>query len=365
MTPAVPPASAKDNSIGVGVIGLGFMGQTHVRAYQNAAAEGFGCRLVAVCDADTDRRAGRVAATGNIAALAEPKQLFDPRVVHGYSTPGELLADPAVLLVSICTYTESHVELALAALAAGKHVLVEKPVSLRSAEVRRLAQAANRARDDRGLLCMPAMCMRFWPGWDWLRERVVDGSLGRVRSATFTRMGSGPAWASGFYRDTARSGGALFDLHIHDTDFVYWCFGRPRSVCSTGDQLHVSTLYRYEDAGSPVHVVAEGAWDLAPGAGFRMRFVVNFERATAEFDLARAPLSPALVLHTAEGTSAVEPTVPGIATGYDGEVRHLLSAITSGSRELGATLDDAAAVATVLEAEQESQRTGGAVAIRA
>jgi hypothetical protein len=59
--------------------------------------------------------------------------------------------------VSICTYTDSHVELALMALARGKHVLVEKPVSLCSSEVARLVVAARNS----GLICMPAMCMRF------------------------------------------------------------------------------------------------------------------------------------------------------------------------------------------------------------
>lgn len=353
-----PGPSARE-SIGIGVIGLGFMGQTHVRAYQSAAADGFGCRLVAVCDPEPDRRAGKTAAAGNIGRDGgEGKQLFDPRLVNGYATPEELLADPAVQLVSICTYTETHVDLAIASLAAGKHVLVEKPISLRSGEVRKLAAAARAAQDRHGLLCMPAMCMRFWPGWDWLRARIVDGSLGRVRSATFTRLGSGPAWASGFYRDPSRSGGALFDLHIHDTDFICWCFGRPASVCSAGDLQHISTIFRFASSDAPSHVVAEGAWDLAPGAGFRMRFLVNFERGTAEFDLSRGPAAPALVLHTAEGTSAVEPMARGggIATGYDGEVRHLLAAITSGQTQLHATMDDAAGVAEVLEAERASQQ---------
>ena len=368
MIPAVPASHTANSSIGVGVIGLGFMGQTHLRAYQAAAADGFGCRLVAVCDPDPARRAGHAQTAGNIStrgdvasgAAGTPKLLFDPRLVNSYASPEELLADRAVHLVSICTYTETHVPLALAALAAGKHVLVEKPISLRSAEVRRLADAARLAQTRHGLLCMPAMCMRFWPGWDWLRARVLDGSLGRVHSATFTRMGSGPAWSAGFYRDTARSGGALMDLHIHDTDFVRWCFGPPQSVCSAGDEMHVTTIFRYTGANAPTHIVAEGGWDLAPGAGFRMRFVVNFERATAEFDLAR---SPALVLHTAEGSSAVEPAAPGIATGYDGEVRHLLNAIATDRRELAATMDEAASVAAMLEAEAESQRRGEPVAM--
>ncbi len=352
------PEATRRGEIGVGVIGLGFMGQTHLRAYESAAADGFGCRLVAVCDPDEGRRSGKVIAAGNIGNADAPTMLFDPRLVKGYATAAELLADPAVQLVSICTYTDTHVELALAALAAGKHVLVEKPVSLRSSEVRRLAAAAEQAQRERGLLCMPAMCRRFWPGWDWLRERVRDGSLGRVRSATFTRLGSGPRWGAAFYRNVSRSGGALFDLHIHDTDFVYWCFGRPERVTAAGDEMHVTTLYHYSGADAPVHVAAEGAWDLAPGAGFRMRFLVNFERGTAEFDLARPPTSPALVLHTAEGSSAVEPTSAAgrVKTGYDGEVRHLLEAISSGRGELRATMREAVEVAEVLEAEQRSAR---------
>ena len=294
------------------------------------------------------------------AHTAPPPLLFDPSIVRGHTTPAALLADPAVGLVSICTYTDTHVDLALAALAAGKHVLVEKPLSLRSSEVRRLAEDARMAQAERGLLCMPAMCMRFWPGWDWLRERVRDGSLGKVRSANFQRLGSGPTWATAFYRDSLRSGGAIFDLHIHDTDFVCWCFGVPRAVVSTGDDQHISTMFQYASANAgagtgPAHVVAEGAWDLAPGAGFRMRYTVNFEYATAEFDLSR---TPALLLHTDAGTSAIESPLAGITTGYDGEVRHIVGAIVSDARTIRSTVDEAAMVTAVLEAEQASQRSG-------
>ncbi|MBX3404199.1 MAG: Gfo/Idh/MocA family oxidoreductase [Phycisphaeraceae bacterium] len=339
-------------AIGVGVIGLGFMGRTHVAAYQAAERDGFPCRVVAVCDPDPARRAGIAPAEGgNISTGATGARLFDPSRVRGHETAERLLADPAVHLVSICTYTDSHVDLALAALAAGKHVLVEKPVALRSGDVESLALAARAAASERGLCCMPAMCMRFWPGWSWLRERVRDGSLGAVRSATFQRLGSGPTWSAGFYRDASRSGGALFDLHVHDADFVHWCFGPPREVFAVGDAQHVTASYVY-GPGGPAHVAAEGAWDLAPGAGFRMRYLVNFDRATAEFDLSR---SPALVLHTESGTSAVEADEPGVRTGYDGQVRRLLETIAADRTDAPATIDEAAAVTRMLEAERESQ----------
>jgi L-ribulose-5-phosphate 3-epimerase len=339
---APAPIVAARRTIGVGVIGLGFMGRTHIGAYVAAAAAGYGCELVAVADPDRSRLSGDAPAGGNLGGSAQAK-LFDPAKVKGYADASELLADPRVELVSICTYTDTHVDLATRALAAGKHVLVEKPVAIAPADVQRLAAAAERA----GTLCMPAMCMRFWPGWDWLHDRVRDGRYGKVRSATFQRLGSGPNWSAGFYQDATRSGGALVDLHIHDADFVYWCFGKPSRVSSAGSLSHVLTQYHYTDG---VCVAAEGAWDLAPSAGFRMKFLVNFERASAEFDLAK---SPTLTLHTADKSEAI--TLPP-TNGYDGEVRHLLEAISSGSRELRATLKDAVAVAELLELERSGLR---------
>ena len=104
---------------------------------------------------------------------------------------------------------------------------------------------------------------------------MLDGNFGAVRSASFQRLTSRPVWSPEFYGDYGRSGGALIDLHIHDTDFVRWCFGEPDSVDTAGGLDHMTTLYRYPSG--PSHVVAEGGWDPTPGFEFRMRFVVVFE----------------------------------------------------------------------------------------
>ncbi|MCA9284576.1 MAG: Gfo/Idh/MocA family oxidoreductase, partial [Phycisphaerales bacterium] len=195
----------------IGVLGLGFMGQTHVRAIQAIAARGAPCRLTAVCDASPERLNGRTAATGNYDD-AEGERLFDPGSLRTYTNADAFFADPEIDVVHVCTWTDSHVDFAIAALQAGKHVLVEKPVAVRGDAVERLAKAV--ARTDR--VCMPAMCMRFWPGWTWLKERIADGAYGPVHSAVFRRLGTAPGWGDGFYTDTSRSGGALVDLHIHD-----------------------------------------------------------------------------------------------------------------------------------------------------
>lgn len=331
---------SSDRPARVAVLGLGFMGRTHIGAYAAANEAGSPNELVAVCDSDPERRAGRSGAAGNLESGESEELMFDPAQVRAYADPAELFADPEVDLVSICTHTDSHIDLAIAALAAGKHVLVEKPVAKTSAEIERLARAAAEAET----LCMPAHCMRFWPAWAWLRERVVSGEYGAVRSAVFRRLASPPAWSADFYTNSARTGGALIDLHIHDADFVRWCFGAPDSVDCAGTIDHLTAMYRYEDG--PAHVVAEGGWDHTPGFAFQMRYVVVFEEATAEFDLMR---DPQVLLSRGGESEAVE--LPA-GDGYVGEVRHLLDRIRTGSGELMSTVPEALELARMLEAQR-------------
>lgn len=330
--------------IGVGIVGLGFMGRTHLAAYRTAHAAGFRNRVVAACERDL-ARLGRRAGRGNLERSGTAPDLAGV-ALHAELEP--FLADPALELVSVCTPTDTHVPVALAALAAGKHVLLEKPVALAARDVERLARAARKARRH----CLPAMCMRFWPGWAWLAEAIAARRYGKVRSAVFRRLASPPAWSRGFYGDPARSGGALFDLHVHDADFVRHCFGAPSSVASTGTLDHVTTLYRY-DRG-PAHVVAEGGWDHSPGFPFSMGYTVVFERATAEYALGRAPR---LTL-VRDGKSEGVPLSPG--TGYDGEVRHALAVVAGRARPL-VSLVEAVGLVRMLAAEGRSLRTGRAV----
>ncbi len=335
-----------ERTINVGVIGLGFMGATHVAAYQAAAEAGFACRLVAVADPKPDRRAGRLGdVRGNLASGSDAAA-FDSAQVRGYASAEELLEDPSVDLVSICTRTDTHIELAERAMRAGKHVLVEKPVALTAAPVRRLADVAAAC----GVVCMPAMCMRFWPAWSWLKDAVDRRRFGAVRSARFTRLGCRPAWSES-YQDDNLTGGALVDLHIHDTDFITWLFGEPAHVCSTGDIQHITTLYGYPGVS---HVAAEGGWDQHEGFSFTMRYLVNFERATLDFDISRQ--DQLLLCRDGQATPIeVEPL-----TGYDGEIRHLIECLTKDRRPL-VNLRDAAVTQAVLEAERRSLECGEAV----
>ncbi|MCL4742771.1 MAG: Gfo/Idh/MocA family oxidoreductase [Phycisphaerales bacterium] len=330
--PGAPP-------VRVGIIGLGFMGRTHLAAYRSANEAGHACRVVAVADPDPRRRAGEAAVAGNIETGGTSERLFDPAEVRAYERAEDLLADPHVDHVSICTPTDTHVPLALAAIAAGRHALVEKPLALRSADARRIADAASKART----LCTPAMCMRFWPAWAWIKRAIDSGEFGRVTSATFHRLGSRPEWTD-FYADDARSGGAIIDLHMHDADFIRWCFGPPRDVVSTGSTHHLTTIYHYDHVPQ---VVAEGGWGHQPGFGFRVRCVVCFERATADFDLAR---TPQFLLH--RGAESLAPDV-GPLTGYEVQARAMVDAVARGGPS-PVPLEDAVAALELLEKERRA-----------
>lgn len=339
------------STLNVGIIGLGFMGPTHAAAYEAARAAGHAVRVVALCDRDPARFERLAARTGNLATGLDGTDLSAAR---RYVEATALLSDPEVHAVSVCTHTDSHVSVALAALRAGKHVLVEKPVAIRAADVQALAQGAAAAQR----ICMPAMCMRFWPGWEWLGERVRLNDLGKVRSAVFQRLASPPGWAD-FYRDPARTGGALFDLHIHDADMICHLFGPPQRLLATGSLDHVTTAYTF--ASGPQHVIAEGGWDHAPGFPFQMRFVVCFEAATAEYD-SRRPAPDTLTL-TQNGSSAPVPLASN--SGYEGEVlafvRAAQSACAGGRAMPPVSLADALLVTRLLEAERQSLEAGAAV----
>lgn len=268
--------------IGVGVVGLGLMGRVHIEAYAAAAKAGNACRLVAVSDRSPERLTGRTQVSGNLQAGGDAL-LFDPAVVSADADAARVFAHPEVELVSICTPTHTHIALALEALRHGKHVLLEKPVSLDPLEIERLDAAAHAA----GRLCIPAMCMRHWPGWSLLKEALVDGRHGALKSLAFRRLGARPSWGAEFYDDPAKSGGALCDLHVHDADLVQWLLGVPDEVRTVGTLDHASTQYIY--AGGPRLVTAEGGW-LAGGAlPFRMGYLAEFEQATLEYDLRRTP----------------------------------------------------------------------------
>lgn len=339
--------------VNVAVVGLGFMGVTHLKAY----AQLKGVRVAALCDAARLPVNGDFSTiSGNIPGWEAPK--IDLAGVKLTKDLAEVLADPSIDLVDLCVPTPAHLKLATLALQSGKHVVCEKPLARTSAQAREIAAVASKSRG----YFMPAMCMRFWPGWSWLKEAVDQGTYGRVQAARFRRVGEPPAWGREAYFDGAKSGGALLDLHIHDTDFVQFLFGRPRAVYSQGfthysGQIdHVVTQYTVAGGAT---VSAEGSWMMGEGFGFHMAYTVVFERATADFDLSRG--EKALMLYLpGQGARAVPPE-PG--DGYVGELGYMVDCIAQGRPPARVTAQDGLSAVEICEAEDESIRLGRPVAL--
>ncbi len=334
--------------VNVAVVGLGFMGVTHIKSYQQIP----GARLVAVCDAFRLPVDGVLpGVSGNITSA---DALHLGREVRAYKQLEDLLADGEVDLVDLCTPTPLHPAQATAALQSGRHVLCEKPLARTSAIARDIVNAVKSAKG----FFMPAMCMRFWPGWACLKEFSQNGTYGKILTARFRRVSAPPGWSRDTYFKGADSGGALLDLHIHDTDFVQFLFGRPKSVFSTGLSRfsgaidHVVT--QYQVAGGAT-VYAEGSWLLA--GGFNMSYTVMFELATLDFDSARG--TEALHL-TEEGKSASVVKLEGV-DGYVEELRHLINSIQTGRPPTVVTAADGLSAVETCEAEEKSVQTGRVV----
>ena len=335
--------------INVGVIGLGNMGLTHLDVY----AQHGGVKIAAIADANPDRLSGKASADSNIQGQAEGK--VDLTDAARYADAHELIADPAVDLIDICLPTPTHASLAIQAMNAGKHVLIEKPLARTHAQALEVVEASKQAPGK--VMC--AMCMRFWPGWDWLKHVVNEKTYGRVLAAHFSRLTSHPRGR--FYADGDACGGAILDLHLHDTDFVHYCFGMPEAVSSRGYKKvtncydHVLTQYLYPDRAM---VSAEGGWVMAEGFEFQMRYTVNFENATAEFwfdgkgnlRLTEAGKEPLMIELPDE-------------LGYKPEIYYFLDCIRDGRQPTTVTLAQAAESIRLIEAEIKSIDSGGVVAL--
>ena len=334
-------APSKRSPVRVAVVGLGFMGVTHLRVYRRLR----NVRIVAVGGR------GRLPVNGRLGGVSgniqQPEAIELGPQVKVYADYAALLADPAVDVVDLCTPTAQHPAQVVAALRAGKHVLCEKPLVHTPADARRVLAAAAAAKT----FLMPAMCMRFWPGWSWLKGMVAKKQFGRVLTAGFRRVSVKPAWGAA----GSHPGGALLDLHIHDTDFVNFLFGRPAAVFATGVTNaagvvdHVVTQYLYP--GGPA-VQAEGGW-LLP-AGFNMGFEIVCERAAVSFDLARG----AAALQITEAGKKTRTVRLPATDGYAEEIRYFIDCVAQNRRpELAGVADGVTALA-ICRAEEQSIRTG-------
>jgi predicted dehydrogenase len=316
------------------VLGLGFMGSMHVRAM----TESPGVELVAVYSSDPRKLAGDLTAIqGN---LGGPGLRHDFSRVKPYADIAALLADPEIEAVDLCLPTHLHEETAVAALGAGKHVLVEKPIALDGESARRMIAASERA----GRVLMTAQVLRFFPEYVALREAMPR--LGAVRAASFRRRCAKPGWG-GWLGEAKKSGGGAFDLLIHDIDICLYLFGRPRAMAATGFDDWVAGQLFYEGFTAGI----EGGWQASPAYPFAMEYRVTMERGTVEYG--SAGRAPVLYAETEELLPLAQ------VDGYAAEIAYFAECCVAGKRPDRCPPEDSAAAVELMHGLLQARERNG------
>ncbi len=338
------------SKIRVGLIGLGFMGSTHFRIYE--AMEN--AEIKALADVDEAKRRGDVSkVVGNI-GNADNSVPLNLEGVHVYENGFDLINDPEVDVVDICCPTPFHADFIVAALAAGKHVFAEKPFARSLEQAAKIQAAASQAKTFLNF----GMCVRAWPEYRHVYEQYKAGAFGKVCSATFRRLSpdiDGNAWDN-WFMDGKRSGGALLDMHLHDTDEVVYFFGRPKAVTSAGVNInskggidHVITLYHFDDGKL---VEAEGSWAQARDVPFEMSFQMIFEKATVRL------MAEGFRIYWKDGR--VEAPQVEATTGWHKELQYFIDCVEKGvTPDKYQTFDSVLDGFKVVMAEQQSINEGG------
>jgi predicted dehydrogenase len=195
----------------IGVIGLGSISDLHIKPYVNNPE----VKLVAFCDKNKER-------------LETSGTLYD--VPSLYTSYQDLLADNEVETISICTWNATHAEIAIAALEAGKHVLVEKPLCTTVEEAIQVEEAVKKS----GKVLQVGFVRRYAKNTKLIKSFLDNGDFGELyyaKASIIRRLGNPDGWFS----DKERSGGGpLMDLGVHMIDICWYLMGKPKPVSVSG-----------------------------------------------------------------------------------------------------------------------------------
>lgn len=285
------------NPVRIGIIGTGSISEAHLGAYnRNPEA-----KISAICDLN-EERARKVA------------QKYNAEKV--YTDYRELLADPGIDAVSICTWNNTHAQFAIAAVQAGKHVLVEKPLCRTVEEALQVEQAVRAS----GKLLQVGYVRRFDPNVEVIRQFIDNGEFGNLyyaKASTLRRLGNPGGWFS----DVTRSGGGpLIDIGVHVIDLCWYLMGRPkvktisantyRQLGNRANVRHLSS-YKAADYDASVNTVE----DLANA-------IIRFENGASlmvdvSFTLHAKQDEGSVKLYGEKGGFEIDPSLAIVTEKYD------------------------------------------------
>lgn len=335
--------------VNVAIIGAGFMGSMHAQAYANLK----NVKLDAIADTD----------------IRKARELAEEHEATAYGQPQKVLDEKSIDVVDICLPTFLHKEWVVRAARSGKHILCEKPIALTIRDADEMIEACESARVE----FMVGQACRFLPEYVRLKEIYDKKELGDLLSIICSRLGVPPNWGwNNWFDDPRRSGGAIIDLHIHDTDFLLYLIGRPVEVFSrmpekSLDYGHIFTTYTFSGG---IVATAEGGWDVSGKFPFTVFFRALFEQGTVEYsnlskrtlvvyEQDKEPVYPEIKVEELEKSSSS--TVKGNVSeiiGYFLEIKYFVNCLEENQRPSKAEGKEARESLRVVLAERQSAESG-------
>jgi predicted dehydrogenase len=319
-----------------GIIGFGYMGRLHLEAYEEN-----GVRVAGVADPQP--------------AIAETA----PAGIQRFADYRDLLGSD-IDIVSICTPTGLHCEQTLAALAAGKHVLLEKPIAPTAVAAARMSKAEKES----GKRVLVGMTHRFYPEILEAKRIVEDGGIGEIlmiRDCILEHFGfvNSPGW---YLQPELAGGGTVLSSGVHLVDRVLWFLGEmPASV--SGFANHRFFNRQVEDS-------AQLTLGFKTGRSAQITFGLLPEPHPLVCDLELIGTRGSIVVHTWSGYEVrsgagtrqhavytSETHREKVLVGVSGEVRELRAAIAEGRPPRPSTEESARPI-QVIEAFYRAARTG-------
>ncbi len=295
----------------VAVVGFGFMGMTHAL---NILKNG-NLKLVAIVDKYPETIEKNLLAqsgnfsTGNINPAAIKN-------INKYSDFHECVANEEFDAVHLCVHTDLHYELTRKALMHNKNVFLEKPFCLNIQEGEELIRLA----EERKKIFMVGHVVRFMSPYQKLKHWIDSKEFGALKFLSLSRFSGVPSW--GQWKDKkvrGTSGGALFDLVIHDIDYASYVLGLPSSIkcsCLPGalsEHDYINAMWSYED--KDVHVKIEGGNTFPENFPFQAGYIARFEKASLIYSSLRGD-----IIQIADSFGIQEVSAGDTGAGYYDEI---------------------------------------------
>ena len=247
----------------VAIIGGGFISNIHAQCYKN-----LGVKIEAMADINENAR----------------KDFAIKYNCKTYQSAEEMLENVSdnIEIVDICAPTYLHEELILLALRYNKHIICEKPLSI---NLNFVDNIISKLKDSDKYL-MSAQVLRFWTEYVRIKEWFEEGVFGNIKLVSAMRLAQHPK--SEWFYNPQKSGGGIFELHIHDIDFLCYLFGNVKEVYANGSKDEneswdfINSSIKFENG---ISAIAQGVFGITDNYPFTANIKVIGDKATAEYSL--------------------------------------------------------------------------------